>query len=481
MRRVLRGSMLSYGALISGKALTFASTVVLARLLMPTDFGVVAYALLMLGFLTVPKSVGMDTALIYRQDLDDDAAGEIFVIAVLSALLFTGVVWLAAPEVAEFFHQPRMTEVARVLSLSFVITALGECHGAQLMKRQQYGRGFAPKVVFNVVRGGVAIGCALSGVGYWSLVIGQLSGDAASTIACWSLYRWRPRLRLRRTTASSLVRYGASVALLSLIAMVIVDADEVIVGRSLGAAALGLYALAYTMPQLVTIGLASAVSQAVFPAFASLQQDAAALREGYLSVLRWSALVLAPIGVGLCVAAPTLIHLAFTRAWWPMIPAAQCLALYGTVFALGLSATDVWLAIGRPDIQWKSDACQVAILVPALIFGARLDGITGVAIAQLVMVVPYTAGRLWLISRTLSIRWLELLDQLRSPAAAAVVLAAGCLMVRVLAGSFAPLGAVLALEVVVGAVLYLSATVWLVDDVRAWVVATRLGARMGQS
>jgi O-antigen/teichoic acid export membrane protein len=195
-------------------------------------------------------------------------------------------------------------------------------------------------------------------------------------------------------------------------------------------------------------------------------------------VLRWSALVLAPIGVGLFMIAPTLIHVAFTRAWWPMIPAAQCLALYGTLFAIGLSATDVWLAIGRPDIQWKFDACQVVVLVPALIVGARVDGITGVAIAQVVMVVPYTVGRLWLVSRKLSIARREIFDQLRSPIAAAAALAAGCLCVRLLAGS-APSGSVLALEALVGAVLYVAAVIWLVDEARAWAVAARRSTRVG--
>jgi O-antigen/teichoic acid export membrane protein len=481
VRRVLRGSVLAYGALLTGKLLTFASTIALARLLAPTDFGLVAYALLMLGFLTVLKSVGMDAALIYRQDISEEEAGEVFVIAMLGALAFTCVAWLAAPAAAAFFGEPRMTLVARILSLSFVINALGECHWAQLKKRQQYGRGFAPTVVFNIVRGSVSIALALAGAGYWSLVAGQLVGDAAFTLTCWCLYRWIPRVGLRRSTAKSLIRYGASVAMLSLVGMVLVDSDEVVVGRTLGAAALGLYALAYTMPQLVTMSLSGAVSQAVFPAFATLQDDREALRDGYLAVLRWTALVLAPIGVGLCVAAPALIHVAFTPQWWPLIPAMQCLALYGAIFAIGWSATDVWLAIGRPDIQWKFDACQMVLLVPALIAGARIAGITGVAVAQLVMIVPYSVARFWLVSRKLAISARELADQLRAPLAAATILAAACVGVRVLAGAVAPVGAVLVLEAVVGSAIYLAAVAWLADDVREWVVAVRRGMRPGHT
>ena len=144
------------------------------------------------------------------------------------------------------------------------------------------------------------------------MVWGQLCGDAAFTLSCWGLFRWVPRLRLRRATAQTLLSYGLHVALLELIALAVINADEVIVGRQLGSSALGLYSVAYTLAQICTISLASAVSVAVFPAFAIAQYDHAALRSGYLEVLRYTALVLVPVGAGLFVTAPALIHTFFT-------------------------------------------------------------------------------------------------------------------------------------------------------------------------
>jgi O-antigen/teichoic acid export membrane protein len=466
VKGTLRGSLLSYVSFLTGKLLTLGSTLVLARVLDPSDFGLVGYALLMLSFLTVLKSVGMGRALIYRQDLGEDEAGEVFVISFLFATLFTGAAWLTAPLVADFFGEPRMTIVARVLSLSFILNALGEAHETQLKKRMQFGRAFTPAIVFSIVRGVVSVALALLGVGYWSLVWGQLSGDAAHTLTCWGLFRWRPRVRLSRATGLTILRFGLSVTLLELISLVVINADEVIVGRQLGRAALGLYSIGYTLAQFVTISLASAVSVAVFPAFAVVQSDATALRAGYLDVLRWSSLVLAPAGAGLFVTAPTLVHAFFTSSWWPMIAVVQALALYGAIFAIGWSAGDVWLALGRPDLQWKLDAGQVVVLVPALLAGAAIDGITGVAIAQVVAIVPYSVARFWLIHETLGVHYSEIAARLRLPLAAAVALVAACAVVAT-AGSSLPAGATLALQVVVGGLVYCGALLRFDGELRA--------------
>jgi lipopolysaccharide exporter len=365
-----------------------------------------------------------------------------------------------------------MTLVARVLSLSFVLNALGEAHQSQLKKRMQFGRGFAPAIVFSVVRGCVSVALALAGVGYWSLVWGQLIGDAAFTATCWGLFPWRPSLRLRWATTRTLLHYGLGVALLELIALVVINADEVVVGRWLGSTGLGLYSLAYALPQILTISLASAVSVAVFPAFATVQHDLAALRAGYLDVLRWTAVFLAPVGVGLFATAPAFVHAFYTRTWWPMIPAVQALALYGTVFAIGWSAGDVWLAIGRPDMQWKLDAVQVVVLVPALILGAEIAGITGVAVAQLVTIVPYSAARFWLVRRTLTVSFRELGGRLLVPVAAAGALGAAALAVAA-ACSGLPAGVTLALQVLVGSLVYAAAVLWLDPDLRSRALLSR--------
>jgi O-antigen/teichoic acid export membrane protein len=471
-KQVLRGSLVSYGSFLTGKILTFVSTLILARLLVPHDFGLIGYALLVLGFLYVLKNLGMGTALVYRQDLTEDEAGQIFVIAVAAALLFTAIAWVLAPATAMFFGDPRITPMIRVLGFTFVLNALGDVHNAQLQKRMQFGRRFVPSLLFSITKGSLSIGLAIGGLGYWSLVWGQLAGDAVSTLACWALFPWLPRIRLHWAFLGWVLRYGGHVAILEIVGLVLVNTDNVIVGRTLGGAALGMYALAYTIPQMLTINLSGAVSQAVFPAFATIQGDMRALRRGYLKVLRYTALVLLPIGLGFGAVAPAFVHAFYKPVWWPMIPATQALALYATIFAVGWSASDIYMAIGRPDLQWKLDGIQAMILIPILLLGAHLDGITGVALAQVIAVVPYGVARYWLIHRTLGVGYGAIAAAIRLPIQAGAMLCVACLAVAHIAEprGMAPI-VILAVQMALGAAIYVLVVLASDQDLR---VATRL-------
>ena len=149
-----------------------------------------------------------------------------------------------------------------------------------------------------------------------------------------------------------------------------------------------------------------------------------------------------------------------------MIPVVQALGLYGAVFAIGWSAGDVWLARGRPDIQWKLDPGQIVVLVPTLLLGAKVDGITGVAVAQVVAIVPYSAARFWLIHRTLGVSFGDIGSRVRVPLAAACTLVAACLAVPAL-GAGLPSGSLLVFQIVIGAIAYCGVVLWFDGAVRS--------------
>jgi PST family polysaccharide transporter len=464
---VARGAVVNYGAFMCSKLVTFASTVVLARLLVPREFGVVGYALLVLGLLYVIKNFGMGTALIYGQDLDDDRASSLLMIAVVAAAIAVLVAWISAPYVAHFFHDSRIVWVTRVLSFSLLINAFGELHGAQMRKRMRFGRQAIPTVASATTKGVCSIGLAVAGLGYWSLVWGQLAGDVVMTAGCWILYPWMPKFRSGLRSVQHLIRFGMHVAVVEVVLLLLMNVDNVVVGRAEGTAPLGMYDLAYTIPQMLTIGLAVAVSQAVYPALASVQHDHDSIRTNYRAVLRYTALIILPIGAGLSVVAPAFVHTFYNHHWWPMIPAARTLALYATLFAIGWGVGDVHQALGRPDRQWRLDFVHLAVLVPACIIGVGIGGIAGVAVAQLVVVVPAFAGRLWLVHRVLDLRLSKLLEVLWVPACGAVAIYAGCLAVEAIAGSGMSPSLLLATQVLTGLAIYALVVLSLDGDLRA--------------
>ena len=472
-RRIVRGSALSYCSLLLAKLVAFGSTLILVRLLVPRDFGLVGYALVVLGFLDVVKDLGVTAALIYRQDIPDEDAGEAFVLAVAMALVLFAACWILAPVAATFFHDGRITLITRVLGLTLVLDALGGVHAALLQRRMRFGRFVIPDLIQSFTKASVAIGTALVGAGYWCLVWGQLAGVTASTISYWGLFPWRPRLKVRWASARPLLGYGLQIVLVDILGAFILTIDNLIVGRLLGTTALGLYALAFTIPQMLTIGLAVAVSTAVFPAFASIQRDRPALQRQYLSVQHYTAMVLLPVGVGLFSVAPALVHALYRPAWWPMIPAMQLLAIFAALQGLVWSAGDTYKAVGRPDILWKIGLAQMPVLVAAVVIGAELDGIVGVAVARISVVIPVTLVSLWWVRRVLGIHARAIMEALRVPfIAAGAMLGATELLRWVLTPHLAAAG-LLVLQVFVGIVVFVAVVVGIDQDLRARLLGWR--------
>lgn len=460
-KQVLHGSALSYGSFLFSKALLFLSTLVLARVLLPTDFGLVGYALVVMSFLDMLKTFGVTAVLIYRQDVTDELASEVFALAVLSALIFYGLCWLVAPAVGVFFHTERIVLIVRIIGLTLVLDAMGDTHRTLLEKKMQFFRRFAPVVVYNLVKGFVSVLLAFTGFGFWSLVWGQVSGSVAQLIMSWCVLPWRPRVSVRWASARVSLVYGFHVTLVAILGAVVQNADILVVGRSLGATALGLYDLALTLPLMFTLNLSVAVSQVALPAFALLQGSKRDLRAAYLLVLRYTALLLVPVGLGFCAIAPAFMHALYKPVWWPAIPALQALSVSSMLFALGWNSADVHEATGRPDLLWKLSLGHVTLLIPALMLGAYVDGFVGVAVAQILVVIPFSVARFWLIHRRTAVPYRSIATALTVPFLSGAIMLATCLAIARVTASYAP-AIVMMAQIACGAVVY-GATVFRLD------------------
>jgi PST family polysaccharide transporter len=452
--------------MITGRLLTFLSTLVLARVLMPDEFGLVAYALLVLSFFDTLKTVHLASALIYRQDDPEGVASEIFVLAIVSASVCYALCWVIAPIAAAFFHSDQIILAIRVLGLTLLIDALGEVHIGLLQKDMRFGLRQVPRFALHVTKGLVSVVLALEGFGFWSLIWGQLAGSAVSLVACWCVCPWRPRLRFGWTSARASLKYGLGTALIGLLGMAALNTGSVIVGRMLGDAALGMYDLAMTLPQMLVLYAAVALSQVAFPALSRLQADRDGLRRGFLVIQRYSALILLPVGLGLCVVTPAFVHAVYTPVWWPMVPVMQAMAVFTTVSVLRWTTGDVFKATARLDLQWKLDLMYLVTLVPVLVMGGMLGGTLGVGIAHVVAVAPFPIVSFWVVHRLVGVSFAEIRDALQVAVLGSLLMVAGCLLAESLCRPYLEPWALLVLQITLGAAIY-GATVLLLDsDVR---------------
>ena len=421
--RAAKAVVWSYASWIGSKTLTLIVTAILARLLTPEDFGVVGFATVVVAYLIVIQDLGFGAALIQRRDDIDDAADTVFTLGLLTGSALALITIVGAPTVAAWFGEPRVTPMLRVLALGFVIGAAGNTHVTLLRRHLRFHLRAVPEVGGTAVRGVVAVVCALAGLGPWALIIGHLAGVGTSTILAWVVEPWRPRLRLVRSLVRPLGRFGMPLLGANAVHALVANLDYLIVGKVLGGSALGIYTLAYRLPELLLLGVVAVLNRALFPALAEVQNRPEDLRKGFLATMRYVPMAVVPIGIGLMITAEPIIMVTLGEQWIDAVPVMRVLAAYALASSLMVADGDVYKATGRSGLLARFAALKLALLVPALLIGAQ-HGLVAVASAHLATTVVVKALRAVVAARIIGVRLRDLLAPLRSTLIAAAVLTA---------------------------------------------------------
>lgn len=376
-RRTARGMGWAYGSYAGGRLLVLLSTAILARLLTPEEFGLVALALTFTALLDMLRDVGLAEALIIvpEEEVEELAHTAFTAMAGVGLLLAAGTAALG-PLAAAFYDEPQLTPMMAVLSLTFLFRALGSTHYALAQKRMDFRARTAGEVADVVVRGGAGIGLALAGAGAWSLILGYVLGTLAMTLTLWASVHWRPRPAIDRAHLRRLLGFGTALTGVSVAGALLGTVDQLVIGRVLGAAALGLYSVAARLPELAIVNLSMVAGQVLFPAFASL--DGPALARAFLRAMHHMALLALPLAALLGVLAEPAIRVAFGDQWLDAVPVMQVFVLYALVSPITLVCGTVLKARGKAGLLLRVAVFQVAIVIPAVLLTVD-HGITAVA------------------------------------------------------------------------------------------------------
>ncbi|NLG50063.1 MAG: lipopolysaccharide biosynthesis protein, partial [Chloroflexi bacterium] len=274
-------------ATIGTRGLAFLRQLVLARLLVPADFGLVGYAVLTINVLEMFKELGFSSALIYRREDVDTAANTAFWAILSSSILLYALSWLAAPLVAQFFQNEALVPVLRVLSSTLVISAISQVPLTLMARGMGFKNKVIPEMIAGVLGAGASVGLAFAGYGVWSIVYGQVIVSALTALLVWFFCPWRPALDFSKRVARELWDYGRHIIGSQIMVLFITNIDDVFVGRFLGDAALGLYTWAYDLSNQPATHLSRPVAQVMFPAFSKVQNDLSRLREVFFRSMKY--------------------------------------------------------------------------------------------------------------------------------------------------------------------------------------------------
>jgi len=410
-QKVVRNAGWNYLSFGLGKALNLVTISILAHLLTPNHFGLVALATLAIDYLSILSDFGLGAALVHRRENIEEASDITFSFNLLIGVGLTCIVLVISPYVATFFHEPSLTLILRWLGGTFAINSIGSVHKALLQRDLKFGKKLIPEMGSTLVKGGLSIGLALMGYGVWSLVFGQLAGVSISAFLLWMVVPWRPRLLIRSKIAGQLFTYGFSIMTDRAFTTIADSFDYVLIGRFFNTTALGIYTLAYRLPDLLIINTLGVLAAVFFPAFASVQNQRDVLRKSFLSSMRYVQLLVTPLCLGMFVAADPIIRVFFGEQWLQSIAIMQVLSMYTLVLSIGFHVGDIYKAMGRPDILLKLAIPILIIRLTALWIGSQYS-LIGIAIGHLVAAMIEVIFRAIVTIRVLKVSLREMLNQL---------------------------------------------------------------------
>lgn len=372
----VRWTFLTY-ALTRG--ITFATTLVLARLLAPRDFGIMALALLMTTAFGLVSELGLASTLVLRQDLDRRAQGTFLSLMTGTGAVVAVGVAAVSPLAGSLLGEPRVTPVLSVLACSLVLSGANGFHETLLVRELRFRRRFLAQAVQSLTYAAVALTLAVAGVGVWSLVLGFLAGTLAYGVVLVCLVPDRVRPSWEGRTAAEALRTGKGFLAQGGLAFVRQNADYLIVGRTLGAAPLGIYSMAFRISELPSWAIADPTAKVTFPGLARMRERGEAVESSFLSTLRLVALVACPFGVVISASADPFVRTVFGEEWLSMIPALYVLGLWGALRPVQVTAGWFLNSIGRPGALARVSVITLLLLLPSLVLAARAGGITAVA------------------------------------------------------------------------------------------------------
>ena len=445
-RRVAGGAFWTLLAFAVGKGLGFGTNIVLARLLDPADFGVVSFAMVLIGAFLLLQDLGVGAAIVYSKADIGRIGGTALTVNLVTALALFVVTALISGVVAAFTDSDQLAAIVVALAFGLVATAAGSVQAALLTKELAFRRKFIPDVVPLFLSAIVSIVLAFLGYGVWSLVWGYLAKSLSATIALWIIAPARPLPRFTWPIARDLLRYGRHISLSSVVGFAVMNVDYFIVGHRLGTASLGLYTLAFTVASLPSTIIGQQIATVTFPAYTRLRSSPDRLAKLFGDTFTLTAALSIAFGAAIWVGMPTLIGPLLGAKWLAISGPLRILTIFGVVRAIEFTFSSLYRAIGRPEIMWMSSAVRLAVIVPALLW-ATGGGIERVALVEVIVGLIFIPANGLILARLLSIgsRGMGrlLLPQLLGVASLGLVVALGYLLPMTSGAARTPFGATL--------------------------------------
>lgn len=448
--KVLSGLFWTFGERILAQGVSFILSIILARLLLPSEYGIIAMVMVFINIANVFTSTGFGEALVQKKDADELDFSTVFFCTLSLSIIIYIILFVGAPYIAEFYHTREIIWVLRILSIKIVLSSIATVQHAYVQKRMIFKKFFFSTLGGTVVSGVLGIILAYSGFGVWALVFQYLTNTIIDILVLLKTVPWHPRLMFSVERAKRLMDFGWKLVFSNLINAVYNELRSLIIGRSYSSADLAYYNKGNQIPALAITNIDTAIGNVVFPAM-SAAEDRERLKTIGRRAMKTTSYIIFPIMIGLIVVSRPLILLLLTDKWNNSIIYMQILCLYWMSQPIQTTNWQIIKAVGRSDLCLKLEILKKAIgiimVVIAMRFGVFAIAVSAAMFGIISMIINILPNKS-LVNYSIKEQLLDIFPALLS----AIIMGVGVYFVSYLS---LPVIIQLVVQIIFGAMLYL--------------------------
>ncbi|GGH18183.1 lipopolysaccharide biosynthesis protein [Mucilaginibacter phyllosphaerae] len=447
---VISGVFWTFLQLIVNQSFAFILKLILAKLLYPNQFGLVGMAAVFTGFVQVLNDLGIGAALVQRKkdQLRNEHYHTAFWTGVIWSVLLFAIMSLAvAPLAAHFYNEPLLKAIIPVLSIGILMSPVNLVHKAQLSKQMSFKKLAFIDNASNIAAGIIAFAMAWYGAGVWALVFNSVATVFFAMPLFFNATGWKPAFVFEKQAFKEVFGFGAYATGSNIMNYLYNNLDYLLIGKLLGASALGVYTLAFVLTDTFRSRLMSVINSVMYPLYGNRQTDFESLKRYYLKVVLFNCLFIFPIMLFFVMEGGPFITHVFGLKWQQTVGPLQILALSVMLHILVSGNTALLRGIGRPGLEMKQQLLKAAIFLPTLALGIYYYGLMGAAVAIMlnkfivVVIAQYTFN--FLIPVKISIA--EFIAAIKAPLVASFFSASILILSRFLGLNFIIAGVILSI------------------------------------
>ena len=362
-KQATSGFVWTFAQQFGNQFIGFFVSLILARLLLPSEFGLIGMIAIFVSIGNMLVSSGLTQSLVRSSNIDEDDYSTVFYFNLVSSIIIYFIIFFLAPLVAKFYEQPIITDLLRVYCLTFIISAFAAVQQAKLTREMNFKTQAFISIPSTVTGGVVGVVLAYLGFGVWSLVWSYLTTSVVNTIQLWIYSKWSPLLVFKREKFISHFNFGYKLTLSGLLESIFNNIYLIVIGKYFSVAQVGFYTRAETMKQLPVINISTTLQKVTFPIFSSIQDDDVRLKRIYKQLMEIVIFVIAPVLIFLAILAEPTFRFLFTEKWLPAVPYFQILCITGILYPIHSYNINILNVKGRSDLVLKLEVIKKVVII----------------------------------------------------------------------------------------------------------------------